>query len=280
MIRKTDAYRRSDDPQDYQDVPRPLAAMAKTFPDGFEIRPHAHRRDQLLYAVHGIMRVQIEDEAWIVPPDRAVYIPGGTVHSISVRGNLEMRTLYLAPDIDPDLPGKPTVLEVSHLLTSLILALIDEPLIYDQSGRGGALATLILSEITRAKRLALGVPMPRDPRLGRICAALLADPSSRLTLDAWSQSAGASARTLARLFEREVGMSFGVWRQRVRLHNAIEDIAAGAPVARIAARSGYRSASAFSAAFRKVMGVTPSELRRDRSPYPEGALEAGASQPR
>lgn len=254
--------RRSDDPGDYQDLPRPLAAMAKSFPDRSEVRLHSHARDQFLYAVRGIMRVRIGSEAWTVPPDRAVYIPGGTPHAITVRGDLEMRTLYLTPGADPGLPATPTVLEVSGLLHSLVLALIAEPPLYDEAGRGGALAHLILSEITGARRLALGVPMPQDARLVRLCAALLADPSSRLTLEGWSETAGASARTLARLFERELGMSFGAWRRRVRLHNAIEEIVAGEPIARVAARNGYRSASAFSAAFRREIGQPPSALER------------------
>ena len=265
---------RSDDPRDYQSVPRPLAAMAKSFPDGFEVLPHAHQRDQFLYAVDGIMRVRTSDEAWIVPPDRAVYIPANTVHAISVRGNLEMRTLYLASRAADDLPVTPTVFDVSDLLRNLIIALIREPVLYDEAGRGGALATLILSEITSARRLALGVPMPRDARLERLCAALLADPSSRLTLEGWSETAGASARTLARLFEQELGMSFGAWRRRVRLHNAIEEIVAGEPVARVAARSGYRSVSAFSAAFRRSMGVAPSALRDARADYSQALARA------
>ena len=191
--------RRSTDPRDYQAVPRPMAAMAKAFADRAEIAPHFHHRDQLLFAVRGTMRVRTDEEAWIVPPDRAVYIPGGTTHAISIRGDLEMRTLYLARGADPGLPNLPTVLEVSGLLRSLILALIDEPVLYDQAGRGGAMATLILSEITGARRLPLGLSLPRDPRLARICTALLADPGARLTLDAWADRAGASARTLARI---------------------------------------------------------------------------------
>ena len=63
---------RSTDPDDYQALPRPVAAMAKPFPSGFEIAPHEHARDQLLYAVAGVMRIETETEAWIVPPDRAV----------------------------------------------------------------------------------------------------------------------------------------------------------------------------------------------------------------
>jgi AraC-like DNA-binding protein/quercetin dioxygenase-like cupin family protein len=252
---------RSADPRDYQDVPRPFAAMAKSFADGFEIEPHSHKRDQLIYAVSGLMRVRTGHEAWIVPPDRAVYLPAGTIHSISIRGNVEMRTLYIAGKAASDLPAEATVMAVSDLLRELILALIAEPLLYDRAGRGGAIVSLIVSEIVRAPRLPLVIPMPRDARLRRVCARLLDDPSDARTLEGWSEIAGASARTLARLLESEFQLTFTAWRQRVRFHNALEAIARGEPIERIAAGSGYRSPSAFSAAFRTVMGHPPTAAR-------------------
>ncbi len=248
---------RSTDPRDYQRVARPFAAMAKSFADGFEIAPHHHARDQLIYAVSGLMRVRTEHEAWIVPPDRAVYVPGRTTHSISMRGDVEMRTLYIARNAAPNLPAGATVMAVSGLLRELILALIDEPVLYDRAGRGGAIVSLILSEIERAQRLPLVIPMPRDARLSRLCAGLLDDPSDPRTLEEWSDSTGASARTLARLFEGELQLTFTAWRQRVRFHNALEAIAQGRPIERIAADNGYRSPSAFSAAFRSLMGHAP-----------------------
>ena len=252
---------RSIDPLDYQAVPRPVAAMAKDFPTGFHIAPHSHTRDQLLYSVSGTMRVHTGREAWIVPPDRAVYIPAQVTHAIDIRGEVAMRTIYLVGDVSNGLPAAPTVLEVADLLRALILALIAEPVLYDEAGRGGAIATLILSEIARARPLPLVLPMPRDPRLRRVCAALLADPSLPSGLDAWADLAGASPRTLARLFERELGLTFSVWRQRVRFHNALEALVNGEPVRLIAERNGYRSVSAFSAAFRRTMGFPPSTLR-------------------
>lgn len=252
---------RSINADDYQFVPRPLAAMSKSFESGFEIQPHHHPRDQFVYAVTGVMRVRTEREAWIVPPDRAVYLPAQTEHSISIRGRVEMRTLYVARNARDDLPAAPTVLEVSPLLRELVLTLMGEPVIYDEKGRAGAVAFLILAEIAKARRLSLVTPMPRDPRLLRVCNALLADPASRYTLESWVDTAGASVRTLARLFEAELGLSFTAWRQRVRFHNALEAIVAGEPIARVAERNGYRSSSAFSAAFRKVMGQAPSSLQ-------------------
>jgi AraC-like DNA-binding protein/mannose-6-phosphate isomerase-like protein (cupin superfamily) len=248
---------RSTDPRDYQRVARPFAAMAKSFSDGFAIAPHHHRRDQLIYAVSGLMRVRTGHEAWIVPPDRAVYVPARTTHSIRMSGAVEMRTLYIEPRASAELPGGATVMAVSRLLRELILALIEEPLLYDRKGRGGAIEALIVSEIARAPRLPLVIPMPRDERLRRVCAGLLDDPADTRTLEDWSQVAGASARTLARLAEGELGLTFTAWRRRVRFHNALEAIAKRQPIARVAADNGYRSASAFSAAFRTMMGHAP-----------------------
>ena len=255
---------RSTDPNDYQDLPRAVAGMAKSFADGHEIGLHHHPRDQLLYALSGIMRIRTAREAWIVPPDRAVYIPAGTGHSVSMRGAVEMRTLYIKAGSAPDLPDAPVAIQVTDLLRALIMALIEEPLLYDEAGRGGAIAGLIQSEIARAGRLSLVVPMPADARLSRMCLALLAEPSDARTLDQWAGLAGASPRTLARLFRDQVGLSFAVWRQRVRFHNALEALVKGEPLVRVAARNGYRSPSAFSAAFRKAMGVAPSALRERR----------------
>jgi AraC-like DNA-binding protein/mannose-6-phosphate isomerase-like protein (cupin superfamily) len=260
MHRET-APERSTDPDDYQNVRRPFAAMAKSFADGFEIEPHHHKRDQLIYAVSGVMRVRTEREAWIVPPDRAVYVPARTTHALSMRGAVAMRTLYIAHGAAA-LPESPTVIGVSDLLRELILALIAEPLLYDAMGRGGAIVALIVSEIARAPRLPLVIPMPRDARLRRVCQTLIADPSDTRTLDGWAESAGASARTLARLFESEFGLSFTSWRQRVRFHNALEALARNEPIGRIAADNGYRSPSAFAAAFRAVMGQPPTGTTR------------------
>ena len=260
---------RSTDPQDYQDLPQAIGAMSKRFADGFVIPLHAHERDQLLYAIRGIMRLRTEGEAWVVPPEGAVYIPAGTLHAVDMHGDVDMRTLYIdRASIDRGAGRAPPralcVVAVSGLLRELILALSEEPVTYGPDSRGALIARMIELEIGRAEELALHVPLPRDARLQRLCAALLADPSDRRTLDAWSEVAGASTRTLARLFERELGMSFNRWRQRVRFHGALEALSRGAPISRVAARHGYRSASAFSAAFGKVMGVAPSRVSIER----------------
>jgi AraC-like DNA-binding protein/quercetin dioxygenase-like cupin family protein len=251
---------RSIDPRDYQDVARPVAAMAKSFAAGQATQPHSHPRDQLIYAVSGVMRVRSGQAAWIVPPDRAVYMPAGVEHAVATRGRVEMRTLYIRPGAAPGLPSEAAVLEVSDLMRALVLALLEEPIEYDEGGRAGLVAQLALAEIGRARQLALVIPMPHDARLARLCEALLAEPGRPGTLDELSAIAGASPRTLARLFQRETGLTFTAWRQRVRFYNALEALVAGEPVGRVAWANGYGSASAFTAAFRRTLGAPPSAL--------------------
>jgi AraC-like DNA-binding protein len=176
-----------------------------------------------------------------------------------------MRTLYIQPGAAPGLPAKPAVMDISGLLRALILALLAEPVLYDEKGRGGLLAGLILDELAKARHLQLVIPMPRDERLKRLCKALLDNPARSETLDEWAAEAGASPRTLSRLFSSEVGLSFTQWRQRVRFHNAMEAIVRGEQVGAVARANGYESASAFTAAFRKALGMTPSALTGSRA---------------
>ena len=266
---------KSTDPQDYQRVPRPVAAMPKEFPDGFVIAPHRHERAQLLYATAGTMRVVAAAGGWVVPPLRALWIPAALVHEIRMCGAVSMRTLYIDPGAAPFLPRVCAVIEVSPLLRELILAAMDEPLDYATDGRAGLVMALLLEELRHVDTAPLRVPMPSDRRLLALCRALLADPDTDTTLEAWADRVHASSRTLSRLFQRETGMSFGAWRQQVRLAEALSRLALGRSVAAVARELGYASPSAFSAMFRRALGATPrAYLQRGglASPLPAGRV--------
>ncbi len=241
---------------EYQTLPHPVTAKARNYTGG-ETPIHSHPRAQLIYAGSGVMRVETEAGNWVVPPVRGVWIPANTPHRVIMLGPVEMRTLYIRTDAAPGLPDNCCLLEVSPLLRALILALIDEPLNYDQQGRAGQIAALALTELRFLKIPALHLPMPRDPRLHRLCEALVANPDSRDTLDTLAEQQAVSARTLARQFHRETGMSFRQWRQQARLVEALGHLANGVSVAGVAEKLGYRSASAFTAMFRRSMGSEP-----------------------
>ena len=110
--------------------------------------------------------------------------------------------------------------------------------------------------------LPLQLPMPRDAKLNQLCHALLDAPGDQRPLEAWAATINTSARTLARHFQSETGLSFGAWRQQARVLEAMGRLANGAPVTQVALDLGYESVSAFSAMFRRASGASPSEYRR------------------
>jgi AraC-like DNA-binding protein len=253
----TPEYRRNLD-----DAPRQVAVMGRAMDVGHHIPLHMHRRGQLLHAVSGIMRVETAQVAWIVPPARALWLPPQWPHSVTMRSHVEMRTIYIAPAPCEALPQQPVLAEISGLLRELILALLDEPAEYEESGRGGSVAQLILTELARLRERKLDVPMPRDARALRVARALLDNSSIDFGLDRWADEAGASRRTLARIFRSETGLGFAEWRARLRALDGLARLSDGASVAETAASVGYASPSAFSAMIHRTLGGPPRRLAR------------------
>ncbi len=251
------ALKRSSDHRDYQRVPRVVTAMARDEVHGVSVVPHSHERAQLLYATEGLMKVKTAFGVWILPPRRALFIPPGVVHQWTSLSRVTMRTIYIEAETATAFGDACRVIEVSPLLRELILSLLDEPIEYPLPGRGEHLAMLILSELAAAETVPIAIPWPRDRRLLAVCEAIVDDPGSPRTIEDWAAEAGASARTLIRLFPKETGLHYRQWVQQVHLAEAFGRLARGDSVGEIAAALGYASPSAFSAMFRRILGKTP-----------------------
>src|SRR5262245_4091392 len=72
-----------------------IAILASDHPAGHRIAPHAHRRHQLIYARKGVMRVATAEGSWIVPPERALWMPARVRHAIHCSGAVSLRTIYI-----------------------------------------------------------------------------------------------------------------------------------------------------------------------------------------
>jgi len=234
-----------------------IATLTHDYPAGQVIPSHFHDRDQLVYASRGVMTVRTSRGAWVVPTYRAVWIPAAVPHTITMSGTVAMRTLYLRPRLARTLPRDCCVVNVSPLLKELILHACNFPALKKTIKRQGHLINMILDQLEAIQTVPLQLPNPSDPRAARIAAALFADPSDRRPLARFSKSAGASKRTLERLFQEDVGMTFGKWRQQLRLMQAMRLLAEGSKVTHAALESGYSTPSAFISMFRKTLGTTP-----------------------
>lgn len=236
-------------------VERPLRLGARDLGVAGYLPPHKHPWGQVTYALEGVFRVTVDDSAWIVPPLRAIWIAPDVVHEVVVLEKVQLRPVLVHPTAVPFSGKECKVLNVSKLLRELIISVSQ----LDESGRREALLSeLILDELARSVTLPMRVALPRDKRLKQLCEMLIAAPSSALTLGDWAAKVGASERTLARLFEQDLGTSFGTWRQQMRLAHAAPLIARGMPLSLVAAELGYASQSAFSAMFKKTFGQSPS----------------------
>lgn len=240
---------------------RPVLALQDEYPAGFVDRMHSHGHIQILYACSGVMAVRTREASYVVPPQRAVWLPVNADHEVSCRGPLSLRTLYLRPDLGRGADAC-RVFEVSDLLKALILEAGTFGTGYELEGRTGKIVDLLLGEIARMPDAPHQVSMPGDPRLLRVCTPILDDPSDPRDINEWAQIAGMARRTFTRAFKRETGMGFAMWRQQVRLMDALALLASGSPITQVAFEVGYDSPSSFSAMFRRAFGVSPSQYLR------------------
>jgi AraC-like DNA-binding protein/quercetin dioxygenase-like cupin family protein len=239
----------------------PVRGLAQTFRDGHRLDLHTHPWAQLVYAASGTMRVATPGAAWLTPPTRAIWVPGGTPHEIEMRGAVAMRTLYLAPaGHHPSLAACRSI-EVAPLLRELILHIVRIGMLEAGNPAHGRLEDLLVDLLAAAETAPLELPLPRDPRAAAFAGRLLAEPGEAATLAALARGSGASLRTLQRLFQAETGLSLEAWRGRARMQQAVVSLSAGAPVTEAALDAGYASASAFVAAFKRAFGVTPGRYR-------------------
>ncbi len=242
-------------------LPRPVFSRHEALAPGSWTEEHTHPWCQLSYASSGVLGVRTAVGDYVAPPHFAVWIPPDLSHQVVNRGRAEMRSLYIAADAAHALPAECCVLEVSSLAAELIQRVGELPVEYEQHGPAGRLVAVLLDELAVLRRGGFRLPLPKDRRLAAICNALQESPADARSLSDWARQVGASERTLARLFVKETGLGFGLWRQRLRLVLSLDALQAGAGVTEVAMAHGYESPSAFIAAFRGVFGVTPGGLR-------------------
>jgi AraC-like DNA-binding protein len=241
---------------------RPVVAEAHDWPARHEKAPHFHNCGQLIFACRGIMNVLTAKGVWVVPPQRAVWVPANVPHLVRTSTAVKLRTIYVEPDYAPRLPDQCCVLNVPALLRELILKAMEIPALYELGSPADRLMSVLVDQVasvsTNVRHLHLA--QPSDPRVRCIVDAVLRNPADPRTRDDWAQSIGASSRTIDRIFTNESGMGFGGWKRQAVLLEAMRRLAEGESVTNVALDVGYDSPSAFIAMFRRTLGITPSKL--------------------
>jgi AraC-like DNA-binding protein len=234
-----------------------ITTLTHDYPAGQVIPLHFHDRDQIVYASRGVMTIRTETGTWVVPPHRAVWIPAGISHTITMSGLVAMRTLYLKPRLARALPRNCCVVNVSPLLRELILHACTLGALRKGIESKNHLIGVLIHELEVVPMIPLQLPHLSDPRAVRVAEILTSNPADSRTLAEICSKVGSSKRTVERQFQQEVGMTFGKWRQQLRLMQAMRLLAEGAKVTHAALEAGYSTPSAFISMFRKSLGTTP-----------------------
>jgi AraC-like DNA-binding protein len=234
-----------------------VTTLTYDFVNGHIVPEHFHQEDQLVYASQGVMTVRTSEGTWVVPPHRAVWIPARTAHGILMSGAVSMRTLYLKPRLVRSLPRSCRVLNISPLLRELVLHACKFPALKRRVRAQAHLIEVIVDQLETVQAIPLQLPSPLDPRAIRVAEALSRDPSDACPLEKTCRIAGASKRTIERIFQQETRLTLGRWRQQLRLMRSLQLLAAGEKITHVALEAGYSTPSAFIAMFRKILGITP-----------------------
>ncbi|MFG1799304.1 helix-turn-helix domain-containing protein [Micromonospora carbonacea] len=230
-------------------------------PHGFLLDRHRHRDGLLLWAAAGALATTTERGTWVAPANRVTWTPPGFEHSHRSFGHTDARLVVIPRDLCGDLPRRPSVCTVTPLLRETFLALTDRP--ETRPGAYERLRAVLVDEFAETSEPSLHLPEPTDDRLRAVTDRLHADPGQNTTLAVLGRAAGASERTLSRLFNTELGMSFHRWRTMLRVHHALMHLTEGRSVTATATTCGWSNPSSFIDAFTEVVGQTPGRYQAD-----------------
>ncbi|MER8071329.1 AraC family transcriptional regulator [Streptomyces sp. NPDC094034] len=218
---------------------------------------HSHPFHELLWNERGASTAVVGARAWTITPTLGLWMPAGTPHSGSAVAGTWFRASFFGSGTTSSISDTPVTVEITPLLR-LLLERLGDPALPDHSR--AATEVLVLDVLAPSPRELL-LHVPTSALLRPIAEAIREDPGDPRTLTDWASALGVSPRTITRAFNAETGMSFARWVAAVRAQHAVALLTRGWDVEAVAEQVGYRSASAFGAAFRRTTGLTPGIFR-------------------
>lgn len=220
--------------------------------------PHAHADAMLAWCYRGTVWVHLNDAMWRLAPGQGVWIPAHTPHTAHHERDSVGCYTYL--------PASSAIAPIDAITRVLVPRAVQEMLLHlgindmptDLRVRiQSTLIEMLQQPIPEALDEWGEVPLPVDERVRALVRAVLDDPGKLLSAQELCQAHGLHERTVQRIFQNDVGMTFGRWRTGVRMTLGARMIVDGTPIGAAAHRCGYSTTSAFSASFKERFGITP-----------------------
>ncbi|GGK71649.1 AraC family transcriptional regulator [Amphritea balenae] len=245
-------------------LPRELFVRQEVMPSRHFFPPHQHDWHQLLYAVSGVLVVDLTGERYFIPPEQVIWLPRGCQHSVYTEYGADLKSLYVKAEYKGLSTDTACVLHITPLIRELILSAADFEINYSLQGYENDLVQLLLQSLARLEQSDRYLPWPVAEELAAMCSRLYLQPDNNQTTEQLAELLATTPRTLDRRFRRETGMSLKQWRQQLRLMQAIELLSTGQSITTIALELGYSSASPFIHMFREQFGISPAQYRKQK----------------
>lgn len=243
-----------------------VTAKVQRMPKGFIDKWHQHPWHQIVFPFEGILQTKVADSQFVIPHSGMLFIPAHTQHESFVLTDTQFIGIYLNPELNKELnknyPLTTKAISVTPFLRELILQIKN---CVSNSGMSeqevSNLLTVLVDQISAGQAYKMTLILPSDRRLMTIFKALMANPQRDTKLSEWAEKVGASERTLSRLFTKELGMTFPLWRQHLRLISSLSLLETKLSVQEVAFKVGYNSDSSFIYAFKNLFKQTPQQYR-------------------
>lgn len=256
-------------PVNVDDVSAPFYVRYDEFGAGTWADAHSHRLGHLNYCAHGTIRLDTADARFVSPPQFGIWVPPGVAHSCYLQHAMVYRSLYVQPERCDVLPQQACLLKISPIVRSILADFTDRGVNTPQSESDLRLGQVLVDQLRDSQVRGSYLPDALTPAVQMILDTLKLDPGLRLSVADWAARVHLTERTLARHCMRELGMSLGDWRQRLRYLKAVDLLEQGESVQSIAMDLGFSTASAFIAMFQREADVPPEQFRREFLPHAE-----------
>ncbi|GAT06947.1 AraC family transcriptional regulator [Mycolicibacterium novocastrense] len=226
---------------------------------------HSHDVHQIEYALGGVVEVETDSAHYLLPPQQAAWIPVGLDHQATMNPDVRTVAVMFDPQLIPHAGDRARILAVSPLIREMMIYALRWPIdraegdeISDAFFR--TLANLVTEALDHEAPLSL--PTSEHP----IVAAAMAYTKEHLdgvTAEEVSRAVSVSERTLRRLFQDSVGLSWRTYLLHARMLKAMALLAApGQSVQETSSAVGFDSLSSFTRAFTQFCGETPTSYRK------------------
>ncbi|MCB6183522.1 helix-turn-helix transcriptional regulator [Leeia sp. TBRC 13508] len=223
---------------------------------------HQHPWGEFVYSYNGMIEVQMKEAHYLVPPQYGIWLPANQMHQGFSHVTAMHCSFYVSAPLTDKLPSQPCTLSITPLVRSILDFLRQRSPLPQPTEEDLRLMAVLVDQLAIATSAGSYLPMSEDAALGALLRKLEANPADDRSLAELALLVNVSERTLIRRCQRDLGMPFSEWRQRLKVVKSLPLLLDGSTVEHISLDLGYNSSSAFISMFKRLMSMTPDEYRK------------------